>query len=167
MDSDITKQTNVVRYSGCTEKQCIQYDDKGKSLYQYGCIKYISENWNLDICVSHSKDKAVIVVNQAGKRRFTYSGHCRCKQTFYPVGISTDSEGMILTSDFNNNKIHILDQDRKFLNFINNCHLQDPCGLCIDTRGNLYLLHNTFIIMPVCVLLCVCVFLHIGVINRL
>ncbi|XP_062599556.1 uncharacterized protein LOC134261101 [Saccostrea cucullata] len=82
MHSDDSKQSKVARYSGSTEKQTIQFDDKG--------------------------------------------------------GITTDSQGHILTTDQINNCLHIIDQDGQFLRYIN-CGVISPWGLCTDTNDNLFL----------------------------
>lgn len=139
MVSDHDNQTRVVRYSCSTEKQIIQYNDKEQSLYSSYDIKFITENRNLDICVSDTYAKTVVVVNQDGKLRFKYTGPSSSStKLFKPYGIATDSQSRILTADHSTSYIHILDQGGQFLCFINNCHLNMPFGLCVDTNDNLY-----------------------------
>ncbi|XP_062593087.1 uncharacterized protein LOC134254575 [Saccostrea cucullata] len=132
--------SKVVRYSGLTEKQIIQWDDEGQPLYSYSSgSKYISENKNLDICVSDWNATAVIVVNHAEKLRFRYTGNTSAQnqRKFSPYGITTDSQSHILTADYDNNCVHIIDQDGQFISYIY-CGLSQPIGVCIDKNDNLF-----------------------------
>ncbi|XP_062581091.1 uncharacterized protein LOC134242903 [Saccostrea cucullata] len=105
--------------------------------------KYITENRNLDICVSDNGAEALVVVNQGGKLKFMYTGHTPAPKNkpFNPRGITTDSQSHILTADHNNDCVHIIDQDGQFLRFVH-CGLSFPYGLCTDTNDNLYIAHQ-------------------------
>ena len=139
LDSDDDNHAKVIHFCGYRVIQTIQFDADGFPLYSSGSIKYISENRNLDICVSDCVAGAVVVVNQTGKFRFRYKGiysenSCR---PFKPFGITTDSEGWILTSDWNNQLIHVLDRDGRLIGYIS-CNFFDPYGVCVDNKDNLF-----------------------------
>lgn len=78
MQKDDRTQSRVVRYSGKTEIQCIQGGSGVWGLYSsrrtLQIFKHITENGNLDICVADGEAGAVVVVDQAGKFRFKYTG---------------------------------------------------------------------------------------------
>ncbi|XP_062611545.1 tripartite motif-containing protein 2-like [Saccostrea cucullata] len=140
IDSQDYQQSKVVRYSGSTEKQTIQFGDKKNPLFSCGPdSKYLIENRNLDICVVDIGAGAVVVVNQAGKLRFRYIGCTSApkNQPFNPRGITTDSQSHILTADIYNHCVHIINQDGQFLRYIE-CGLSEPWGLCTDTNHNLF-----------------------------
>lgn len=144
MRSNDNSQSKVVRYSNDKECQKIQYNEEGMPLYSGNTkIKFINENRNLDICVADSRTNSVVVVDQLGKLRFRYTGHPSeaRRNPFKPFGITTNSQGQILTADHNNHCIHILDKDGQFLLYIDD--VIDPFGLCIDRYDMLFVTEYT------------------------
>ena len=134
---DEDTQTRVARFSGAEEVQSIQWDEHGKPLYI--SAGYLTENRNSDICMADYDANEVVVVSAAGKLRFRYTGPpSLTKDLFKPVGITTDSQSKILTSDPDNRCIHIVDRDGNFLSFIDNCFRGGPWGLCLDSQDNLF-----------------------------
>lgn len=118
-----------------------RFEENGKPLYS-GDYKtqYIAENRNLDICVADRAAEAVVVVNQAGKLRFRYTGHSNKskEKPFLPRGITTNGQSQILIADDGNLCVHILDQDGHFLRYIDSIALDFPHGMGIDTLDNLF-----------------------------
>ncbi|XP_048738767.2 E3 ubiquitin-protein ligase TRIM71-like [Ostrea edulis] len=131
-------QHKIVRYQGHTVKQEIIED--GKSIYKEGKhALYVVENNNGDICASDGNAKVVVVVDKTGRVRFRYDGTpARRKESFDPVHIVTDSMGQIIVTDFNNACLHILDQNGQFLRCVDNCGLDYPDGLSVDSEGRLW-----------------------------
>jgi hypothetical protein len=140
--SDVRDHTKVVRYSGSTEKQIIQFGDHGFPLYSSAGTKHVSENRNLDICVAVCRTCAVLVVNASGILQFKYTGQSSdIEGSFSPVGLTTDSQSHILIADTENHRIHILNQVSHFLRYIH-CDLNLPWGLCVDIRDNLIVTYH-------------------------
>ncbi|XP_056006797.1 E3 ubiquitin-protein ligase TRIM71-like [Ostrea edulis] len=138
------KETRVVRYHGREEKEIIQFESKGKPLYSVGSnSKYICENRNFDICVADRDACAVVVVSQDTKLRFRYKGNPSSlrKTEFKPKGITTDNLSNILVSDLDNACVHIVDQNGKFLTFID-CPRVQPWGLCVGLDNYVYVADN-------------------------
>lgn len=80
-----------------------------------------------------------MVVNHAGKFRFKYIGpnaESTPEHSFDSVGIATDSQSLI--ADYDNHRVHIVDQDGQFLCYIDQFDIRHPYGLYVDLRDNLY-----------------------------
>ncbi|XP_022342489.2 uncharacterized protein LOC111136144 [Crassostrea virginica] len=130
------KEAKVTRYSKAgKEIQNIQMDNKEQELYSYP--RYITENFNGDICTSDYNKRAVVVVNKSGQHRFSYKG---LGPEFLPWGICTDVLGHILVCDKDKKSLHLLDQDGGFLTIILSPQqgIKDPRGVCVDDENNLY-----------------------------
>lgn len=144
MKKEDETRTKVVLYTyignrEMKEKKSIPTDDQIQHLYSSGSYKYLAENRNDDICVADCYGNEVVVVSTNGNLRFRYTGHfSKDMGEFTPRAISTDSQANILTTDWVNHCVHIIDRDGHILRFIDNCGLQSPYGLCVDSTDNLF-----------------------------
>ncbi|XP_011450922.3 E3 ubiquitin-protein ligase TRIM71 isoform X1 [Magallana gigas] len=127
-------QSKVVRYSSTgTVLQEIQYDSQCQPLYKR--MMYITENVNEDIIVTDLEKKAVIAVDRLGIFRYSYSGK---DEDFKALSVATDSVGHVIVTDFQGNKIHMLDKDGRFLRYIiPEGGIKDPRGVCILGDGEM------------------------------
>ncbi|XP_048750839.2 uncharacterized protein LOC125662608 [Ostrea edulis] len=132
-------QRKIIRYQGHTVKQEIDRDEDGEPIYkggEYGL--YMMENNNGDICVCDRNAKTVVVVTKSGRVRFRYDGTPSRMDSFNPVHVVTDSMNQIILADYNNDCLHILDQNGQFLRCVDNCGLGEPHGLSVDSEGRLW-----------------------------
>ena len=144
MKTEDNRETKVLCYTcignrEMKERQSIQWDAQGQPLFSTGYYKYLAENRNFDICVADCNANAVVVVNEDGHLRFKYTSNLSNDMgVFTPRSIVTDSQANILTTDWVNHCVHIIDRNGHFLRFIDNCDLQRPYGLCVDSTDNLF-----------------------------
>ncbi|XP_061195779.1 uncharacterized protein LOC133204008 [Saccostrea echinata] len=138
MESQDLATCKVVRYSGSTVKQEIQYDVRGEKLY---CrADFIDENKNLDVVVSDLGARRIVVVDKYGIFKFNYTGNLQPERykSFGCSGVTTDSKSNIIVADEYNDVLHVIDQNGQFLMYIDNCKLQRPGDLCADSEDMLY-----------------------------
>ena len=127
-------QSKVVRYSSTgSVVQEIQFDLQGQPLYQFAF--YVTENVNGDIIVTDFKKKIVIAVDRFGSFRYKYSGK---KNDLYAMSVVTDSVGHVFATDFECDKIHMLDRDGRFLRYIiPEGGIEDPRAVCMIGDGEM------------------------------
>ncbi|XP_078323191.1 uncharacterized protein LOC144622396 [Crassostrea virginica] len=127
----IDDQSKVVRYSSTgTVLQEIQYDSQGQLLYQWAY--YITENVNGDLIVTDHKMKKVIAVDRLGIFRYSYSGGKSANS------VISDSVGHVYVTDFNGDKIHMLDRDGRFLRYIiPEGGIKHPRAVCMIGDGEM------------------------------
>nr|XP_022306312.1 tripartite motif-containing protein 2-like [Crassostrea virginica] len=140
VDMNYKYENKIIRYQGQRIKQEIYDDGQGNPIFTDGSTSlFMSENNNGDICVSESNARTVIVVEKTGRVKFRYDGRpARRKESFAPRGIITDTWSQIVVADYNNNCLHILDQDGQFLRCVDDCGLENPHGLSVDSEGRLW-----------------------------
>ncbi|XP_078330449.1 protein brain tumor-like [Crassostrea virginica] len=108
----------------------------------------MSDNNNGDVCVSDSNANTVVVVDKTGRVRFRYNGTpARREISFAPRGIVTDAFSQIIVADRNNKCLHILDQNGQFLRCVDDCRLDCPHGLSVDSEGRLWFVIEYFSVL--------------------
>ena len=134
------RKNKIIRYQGKNIKQEINNDGQGNPIFKDGYfLLFISENNNGDVCVSDANALTVVVVDKMGKVRFRYDGtQARREKSFAPRGIVTDALSQIIMTDINNDCLHILDQNGQFLRCVDDCRLESPHGLSVDSEGRLW-----------------------------
>ncbi|XP_062610735.1 E3 ubiquitin-protein ligase TRIM45-like [Saccostrea cucullata] len=133
-------RNKIVLFQGQTVKQEIYKDGNGKEIFKRGKFKLLlSENNNEDICISDPNANMVIVLDNVGCVRFRYDGTpARKEEVFCPSQVVTDSMNQIIVADYNNDCLHILDENGQFLRCVNSCELNSPYGLSVDTEGRIW-----------------------------
>ena len=140
MNLIIKYENKIIRYQGQKIKQEIYNDGQGNPIFTDGLrLLFMSENNNGDICVSDTNANTVVVVEKTGRVQFRYDGRpVRRKESFAPRGLITDALSQIIVADYNNNCLHILDQNGQFLRCVDDCGLEKPHGLSVDSEGRLW-----------------------------
>ncbi|XP_062589332.1 tripartite motif-containing protein 2-like [Saccostrea cucullata] len=110
----------VKQYDSIGEEiQTLQFDHKGENLF--GDPRYLTKNCNEDIIVSDYTFNAVVVVDSAGKHRFSYTGPppgSGLKPGLLPQGICTDALSHILVVDTLTDTVQMMDKDGNFLSIL-------------------------------------------------
>ena len=96
----------------------------------------MSENNNGDICVSDTIANTVVVVEKTARVRFRYNGtSSRRKSPIAPRGIVTDALSHIIVADYNNNCVHIIDQNGQFSRRGDGCGVEKARGMGVGSGG--------------------------------
>ena len=98
---------------------------------------------NQDVCIC-DLDSAIsdtgkfIAVRHDGQLRYEYSG--QGNEQFYPRKVCTDQMGYVLITDFCNHRVHILDLEGRFIQYLltSKQGLQRPSAIDVDKEGYLW-----------------------------
>ena len=136
----VKRRNKIVRYHDLKMTQEIKNDEHGNLLLKEGLGPlFMTENINGDICISDTNAQVVVAVDKCGNVQFRYEGKSYGKQeAFSPGYIVTDSLGEVILTDRDNDCLHILDQNGQFLMIVNDCGLERPYGLSVDSKGRLW-----------------------------
>ena len=134
------KSNKITKYRGETIIQEFDEEIDGSQIFTDGDnMLYICESNNRDICVTDSNADTVVVMDRIGRVRFRYNGRAsKTSKSFSPRYIVTDALSHIIITDYGNDCLHILDQNGYFLKYLDNCGIEKPNGLSVDSVGRLW-----------------------------
>lgn len=134
MCTKVPLKGKVNRYNQTAQLiQTIQQDKRGMHLYKKP--NYITENNNGDVVVSDYWSCAVVVTDQGGMHRFSYTGH-PSGSLFWPRGICTDAMSHILVCDLRTDTIHMLNLDGHFLSHLSIKPVGKSLPYCLSFDAN-------------------------------
>ncbi|XP_056001464.1 uncharacterized protein LOC130048580 [Ostrea edulis] len=133
------KRRKILRYQENTLKQEIEKDDQGNPILVEGNLMvFLAESNNGDICCSDPNARAMLVMDRYGHVRIRYDVQIVSrKNPFDPAFIVIDSANHIIVADSNNECVHILNQDGKFLVCVDNIGSM-PGALGLNTQERLW-----------------------------
>ena len=134
----IQGKNKILRYQGY--KYYRKLSRMSFKIFKRGHFRlYMTENNNGDMCVSHVNGNNVVAVNRTGHVQFTYDcNHIGKRNSFGPGCLWTDSLSHLIIADFNDDCLHILDQNGHFLRCLDTFGLENPNGLSVDGEGRLW-----------------------------
>ena len=111
---------------------------------KFSCPEKVSANKiNQDIYICDQKNNStykgkLIAVRADGKLRYEYSG--KDNKPLCPSNVCTDQMGHVLITDYWQSRVHILDQEGQFIQYILTSQqgLRLPTMIDVDTLGNVW-----------------------------
>ena len=100
-------------------------------------IRVAQSKINNDLYISDFSGHNVLALDKDYRVRYEYTGQSD-KGSFYPRGLCTDNAGHVLLTDWSNNRVHILDKEGKFLQYLltGQKGLLEPYDIDVDSEGN-------------------------------
>ena len=85
----------------------------------------------------HNSTGKVLALGKGYRVRYEYTGQDD-RRFFFPSGLCTDNAGHVLITDYYNDRVHILDRDGRFLQYLltREQGFRRPLSIAVDSEGN-------------------------------
>ena len=92
---------------------------------------------NSDLYISDTGAEKVVELDKDYRVRYEYTGQGD-RESFSPRGLCTDNAGRVLITDWDDDRVHILEQDGQFLQYLltEEQGLDGPYSIDVDREGN-------------------------------